>query len=520
MLKPVENARFDAAIGRSRCFPGTRTATLNKLCNWARKGSFQKQVLWLSGGAGCGKSTIAQTVAEMLFLWGCLDASFFCSRSSKHRSDVKQIFPTIAYQLATSRNDAAPKFRTVLIRELQANRAIVSSSQLNQFQKLIATPARESGMKTVVMFDGLDECTDERAAYIILSILSAFSSEVETLKFIVTTCSTTTDTSNLLRSMVANTYDCDLSGEAPARSAEDISLFLRTTLSSLSVSQDSLTALAHRVDQAFIVASTAVQVISRSGTTASDAVERLLNMTRAQDGENTPLDIDDLYRFILADACSQMDKPSFLLLLGLLVVSREPLSLATLSEFMGTIMKNPPKLMVYKAVLSSLQPVLHFSEEGGDIRNITFHHKSFLDFLIDPARHRVHDQNFHIDESLHHNLAVLSCLKHMNKTLKKNVCGQDRYAPNNSIDMKVRDERIGDTLRYSCRYWSDHVLCDDKGDSPEHSAAVKPDLRLFLSTHQLHWIEVLGLLGDLSLAGDALEKIQSWLINMVIQSEY
>ena len=37
------------------------------------------QVLWLNGLAGTGKSTIAQTFAEISFADGDLGASFFCS---------------------------------------------------------------------------------------------------------------------------------------------------------------------------------------------------------------------------------------------------------------------------------------------------------------------------------------------------------------------------------------------------------------------------------------------------------
>jgi len=60
----------------------------------------QKQVFWLNGLAGTGKSTIAQTFAETSFLDGKLGASFFCLRSSEGRSNLKAIFPALAHQLA------------------------------------------------------------------------------------------------------------------------------------------------------------------------------------------------------------------------------------------------------------------------------------------------------------------------------------------------------------------------------------------------------------------------------------
>ena len=58
------------------------------------------RVFWLNGLAGTGKSTIAQTFAEITFADGILGASFFCSRDSEARSNLKSIFPTLAFQLA------------------------------------------------------------------------------------------------------------------------------------------------------------------------------------------------------------------------------------------------------------------------------------------------------------------------------------------------------------------------------------------------------------------------------------
>ena len=59
---------------------------LDKIDSWA-KDFTQSPVFWLSGLAGTGKSTIAQTVSERIFADGQLGASFFCSRDFEDRSD-------------------------------------------------------------------------------------------------------------------------------------------------------------------------------------------------------------------------------------------------------------------------------------------------------------------------------------------------------------------------------------------------------------------------------------------------
>ncbi|KAF9790951.1 hypothetical protein BJ322DRAFT_418044 [Thelephora terrestris] len=84
---------------RGGCLRGTRESVLSKIEHWAEDPE-GFPVFWLNGVAGTGKSTIAQTVAERIFADGRLGASFFCSRSFEDRSNLKLIFPTLAFQLA------------------------------------------------------------------------------------------------------------------------------------------------------------------------------------------------------------------------------------------------------------------------------------------------------------------------------------------------------------------------------------------------------------------------------------
>jgi len=72
---------------------------LSEIESWANDFN-RPPVFWLNGLAGTGKSTIAQTVSERVFADGQLGASFFCSRDFEDRSDLRFIFPTLAFQLA------------------------------------------------------------------------------------------------------------------------------------------------------------------------------------------------------------------------------------------------------------------------------------------------------------------------------------------------------------------------------------------------------------------------------------
>ena len=97
------------------CLRGTRKGVLWEIEHWSM-GEQGQHIFWLNGLAGTGKSTIAQTFAEMAFADGKLGASFFCSRDFEDRSNLQAIFPTLAFQLAYQ----YPSFRKKLAHTLMA----------------------------------------------------------------------------------------------------------------------------------------------------------------------------------------------------------------------------------------------------------------------------------------------------------------------------------------------------------------------------------------------------------------
>src|SRR5882762_9654101 len=101
---------------RRGCLKGTRKEVLLHIEQWLMDEKDQR-VFWLNGLAGTGKSTIAQTFAEISFADGKLGASFFCSRDFEDRSNLQTIFPTLAFQLA----HRYPRFREQLLKVLKAN---------------------------------------------------------------------------------------------------------------------------------------------------------------------------------------------------------------------------------------------------------------------------------------------------------------------------------------------------------------------------------------------------------------
>ena len=166
---------------RQGCMKGTRRDVLSQLEHWLNDEE-DKHVFWLNGLAGTGKSTIAQTFAEMSFADGKLGASFFCSRDFEDRSNLRTIFPTLAFQLAHRH----PLFREELLPILTASPDVGKESLCSQMEKLIVGPFETTHIPTLIIIDALDECKDEEPASAILSILSRYVDRIPNVKFFIT----------------------------------------------------------------------------------------------------------------------------------------------------------------------------------------------------------------------------------------------------------------------------------------------------------------------------------------------
>jgi len=122
---------------RQGCLRETRADVLLQLERWL-KDEQDHRIFWLNGLAGTGKSTIAQTFAEISFADGKLGPSFFCSRDFEDRSNLRAIFPTTAFQLAYR----YLPFPEKLLRDLRANPDIGQASLCSQMERIIVGPLK------------------------------------------------------------------------------------------------------------------------------------------------------------------------------------------------------------------------------------------------------------------------------------------------------------------------------------------------------------------------------------------
>ncbi|KAJ3505354.1 hypothetical protein NMY22_g17615 [Coprinellus aureogranulatus] len=149
------------------CHPETRKAVQDDIFSWIKHGDRDaqpKKILWMSGPAGCGKTAIAGTVAELCEEQGLLAASFFFSSftGSPSRRDKQYLIPTLAYQLM--RFDSSGEMREHILSSIANDPSIFRMRLKEKSRKLLMLPLRAlrsqhpfRRSRSVIIIDGLDE---------------------------------------------------------------------------------------------------------------------------------------------------------------------------------------------------------------------------------------------------------------------------------------------------------------------------------------------------------------------------
>ncbi|KAG5640181.1 hypothetical protein DXG03_000698, partial [Asterophora parasitica] len=138
---------------KNMCLPATRQHLLDQILNWVLNGS--EKLYWLSGAAGTGKSSIANTVAHQCNVIGHLGAVFRFRRDEITLESPYQLFGNLAYHIAF--------YSEVLWKAVVGARhrhAVMSMSEPNLPHWLVLNPLKEASLDRplVLIIDALDEC--------------------------------------------------------------------------------------------------------------------------------------------------------------------------------------------------------------------------------------------------------------------------------------------------------------------------------------------------------------------------
>ena len=439
---------------QTSCLKGTQESVLSKIEGQTE--DFKKSpIFWLNGLAGTGKSTIAQTLAELVFANGHLGASFFCSRGVEDHSDLKLIFPTFAFQLAQK----YPCFQSSLLPLLQSNPDTAYEPPQHQMQSLPTQPLQPADTPTAIAIDALDECKDKESESAILLVLGQSVSEVPRVKFFITCRPEAHTMSGLCGPLLKTATDIFILHHVELSVIHgDIFCLFKHELSMLVQQRggtndwpidEHLNSLCSRAAGLFVYAVATLNFLKHKIKRPWDLLDMIVKSPESTTCEGKVelegyTSLDFLYASILQNAFSKNDTEDdakVCSVLSAVVLVVNPLPLSAIATLLGS------ECDVVLPFLESIQSLLVLHDDVGE--PVYPFHKSFPNFITDSAR--CIDMRFHILPNYHTEL-VLCCLKLMDK-LEWNMCSLPDYA----LNSEVKDCYRGLMRVESMGLWSMHA---------------------------------------------------------------
>ena len=508
-MEPVRNAGYQAGH-HNKCLPGTRQSIILDIMLWA-KNTRNQNVFWLNGLAGTGKSAIAQSFSEMVVNDGFLGASFFCSRDYLDRRELKNIFPTLAYQLACH----YPHFRAHIIRIIKEDPTLAHTSLISQLENLLINPLSKAKVSCVIIIDALDECIDDQPASAILSVLGQFVGQLSSVKFFITGRPEPRIRTGFRLPLLKPLTQVFLLHEVkPSSVNSDIQLYLTQRLTEIAKQRsdlelpdswpqdDEIIALTKKSSGLFIFASTMVRFIESEHHEPNERLQLVLSETSGTMHEGRA-GIDSLYSQILLHAFSGVDESevftSMRCVLGAIVLAFNPLSRKDLSKILGV-----PTTLILTTLRHLHSVILVPADETKEIR---IFHKSFPDFLQD--RERCTNPRFHIDPTTYHTSMAISCLE-LVKGLKMNPCSLPPFTMNQDVvDLpQLLEDKVGRAVQYACDHWARHLRpSPTSGDQIDGIVILVVDM---LKRSPL-WVEVMSLENHLEEVIHSMNMVLDWL---------
>ena len=348
------------AGARATCLPGTRVDILNNLFDSLTDPSLPsgRNIIWLRGPAGSGKSTILTTVARHFSEMRRQGAFLFWDRNDPLSSDPLRMTRTLASQLA----DFNPTFPAKLATRIERSPNITTSALDMQFQQLLEEPLTELAAELdlgpiVIVLDDL-ECGTARMREGLLHTLSRGLVKLPSMFRLLIASRDEPDSQAALSSLNVDVRDVPIGDESTSdvkllfkqRLASNARAFVGRHLSSDWPGEPVIRRLVTLSGGLFIWASTTIRFIE-SGF-PDKRLEQVLSVS-ADSGSHAGLDA--LYRVALTHPFESYNESEFKVvhsILGSIVVAHEQLTDGHLVRLLGL------EISDVREVISRLQPLL------------------------------------------------------------------------------------------------------------------------------------------------------------------
>ncbi|KAG8816690.1 hypothetical protein FRC18_000877 [Serendipita sp. 400] len=325
-----------------RCLPGTRIVVIQQIDEWINSSQGKQPIYVLGDVAGTGKSTIA---AEVTYRWEkeqLLASRFFFSRGNSGTSTATDLCIHLARDLSVR----YPHLQDQLSKPLEEAASIFQFDKL--WEKLVFEPLSQLTEKTVLVIDGLDECTPASREDFLEALLRDFGQSNPLVHFFITT-RLEDEITSLLQSrqdvVLARVQQTEQQRRANVRDIARYIEFEFEKMKNPPMNHQSAQRLLERADGLFIFASTVCAVLAKSFE-RQRLFDDILNYKGFTNLDGLYLGI--LQRVLPSDPFSRQALND---VLGVILAAREPLSIAALQACC-------PNVSSVVALLRGLTPIM------------------------------------------------------------------------------------------------------------------------------------------------------------------
>jgi len=478
---------------------GTRLDVLSSIEDWVDDLK-ARNILWIRGFPGVGKSAIASSIIQTLRQKNRLGAFYIFERARATAATPNALWRSVAYDLART----YPTFRRIVVERLDDEEVDVDSSNIKAvFRNIIEEPLEgcndiPSGRLPVIVVDALDECGGLRSRYSphregLLSTLSRWADLPPKFKLLVT--SRGDEDFERVLTPIAEVFDLSSGKNVKEQATEDIALFLKNRFLKIARSYpDSLDSdwpgdmireeLTRRTAGLFIWAQTLMTIIDEE-----EPQSQLDQVLRGAIGLG---DMGDLYTRVLEISFGLPGAPvteAFQTIVGSLVVAKRPLSRAEIIDLHAI----EPSMLDY--VRKGLRCVLE------DSNSLQFSHQSFVEFLLDSTKCPT---PFLVVEHTQHLRLANTCINLMVDRLQFNICRiPTSHVRNAGIQGMQLHESVS-SLSYACRFWGEHL------SSVPYDEDLCNLVKKFFFEKFLFWLEVLSVANEMDAAPGIVVLATKW----------
>ncbi|KAJ6509798.1 hypothetical protein DFH09DRAFT_942270, partial [Mycena vulgaris] len=369
-----------------RCHPETRNTMLDSLYNWAITDTFTHSIRWLHGPAGAGKSAIMQSLCRRLQQAGRLGGSFFFKRGHLTRGSARALFATLAYQLALSNRDLKPLISKVV----EDDPSVMARDMDIQLRQLIVEPCQllNGSAVPILLIDGLDECERSNVQQEILCLLGDIATHYHPLPRRLLIASRPEPHIREKFNSIEGLYDSVRLNQ----SFMDVENYLRSefnrihrehhdTMASVPSPWPPRDVMERLVDKSsgyFIYAATIIKFVDDKDFRPTERLAAVVQNLPTECGNNPYHALDELYLQILRDVPFQSRLIPILCVIVHGSIMR--LSRVNIEQLLGLDLGDLTR------ALRRLHSLLLVPPNGDEI---SLHHKSFRDFLLDRNRSEV-----------------------------------------------------------------------------------------------------------------------------------